>query len=178
MKLMSLIVGLLGAGLVMPAAAAITYGNNSANSLYFGASVNKVHIDMAGSPDAVAIGLYGGYYLDQNFGTEAEYIRSQKKEYDYANQSYEYVVSGYGGYGTYRYHFGDLPLYARGKIGLAVTSLDHRAQDGAYVGKSDKIGLGYGVGVGYQYQTLGVEATYSRISSDVDMLAIGGHFLF
>lgn len=163
----------------MGANAAITYGSNNAGAFYAGAKVGQVNADITGASKALNYGVYGGYNLDSNFGAEVELLTSQDKKYTLNEQGREYNVGSFGAYGTYRYHFGNVPVYAKGKLGFAKTNLDDQSTDGAYINKSDKMTLAGGVAVGYNLgESLGVEAGYSYLSTDVSNLAVGAHFIF
>lgn len=159
--------------------AAITYGSNNAGAFYAGMKVGQAKTDIADASRALNIGLYGGYHLDSNFGAEVEYVLSQDKKYRTSTQGRVYDVRSLGAYGTYRYHFGSLPLYAKGKLGIANTNVDDRSADGAFVKTADNVGFAGGVAVGYNLgENLGLEAGYNYLGADTTSMMVGAHLLF
>lgn len=176
MKILVSLLTLAGMVVASQAQSAITYGAVDAGNMYAGVKVGQVNANL-GDEKTLGYGVYGGYHFDQNFGAELEYTTAKEKSHFVDGQERVYDTSGYGAYGTYRYHFNSSPFYAKGKVGIAKTDLDDTATNGSYVGKIDKLGLGYGVGAGYQNGSLGIEATYSK-ASEIGTVAVGAHLFF
>lgn len=65
------------------------------------------------------MGRMQGIIFDRNFGVEAEYVGSDEKEYDIGNMHHRYDAKSYGAYATYRYQLPTMPVYLKGKLGVA-----------------------------------------------------------
>lgn len=156
----------------------IAYGGTAVNQPYVGVKVGRVSdsFDKTSSFDYTGYGVYGGYNFDQNFGVEADFIGTDKKNGGKAQ--------AYGAYGTYRYNFENSPFYAKAKAG--VSKVDAKQDYAAIVGntivtqtaEASDTTFAYGLGAGYQTGNLGVEATFSRPHKSIDVVTIGAHLAF
>lgn len=164
--------------MVTSANAAVSYGNTGSAGAYVGAKVGQMDVDKA--KDATAYGVYGGYNFDQNFGLEAEFMRSEDQDYTSTtgvNRNYE--AKTYGAYGTYRYTLPNTPVYFKAKAGIAKTEVDDKAVSGTSRVETDKTSLAGGVGIGFQpVENFGIEATYNRLNADAGMWGVGAHIAF
>ncbi|WFF38933.1 porin family protein [Moraxella nasibovis] len=180
MKTLNKAILALGASsiLAMSANAAITYGSAAAGQPYVGVKVGQIDVD--GLPSkATAYGVYGGYNFDQNFGAEVEYVGSETKGYSEGLANYEYDAKTYGAYGTYRYHFNNTPVYAKGKLGIAKTEVEDKGVNVNYTSSSDKTSLAGGVAVGFNATpNFGIEAGYNYLNADASMWGVGAHLKF
>lgn len=159
-------------------ASIISYGASADAQPYVGVKAAQVDADqMTRKP--MAYGVYGGYNFDQNFGVEAEFLRSDNKDFTSAGTAYEGEVKSYGAYGTYRYNFNNTPFYAKGKIGVSKTEVDVTSKAGNIKRNFDKTGVAGGLGVGFKpTSNFGVEAGYNYLSKDVKALSVGAHLAF
>ena len=157
--------------LMMSASAAVSYGANSVGQPYVGVKVGQFDLDKLQSHKGklTAYGVYGGYNFDQNTGVELEYLAE-----------YEVKAKTYGAYGTYRYHFDNMPVYAKGKLGLSKTEVENYTTNSrAYSKKDDKTSIAGGVGVGFQpTANFGIEAGYNYLNADANMWGLGAHLAF
>ncbi|MFL1731996.1 porin family protein [Moraxella oculi] len=180
MKTLSKAILALGASsiLAMSANAAITYGSSSQGQPYVGVKLGQINAD--GLPSkATSYGVYGGYNFDQNIGAQVEYVGSETKGYTKGLNNYEYDVKTYGVYGTYRYHFNNTPVYAKGKLGIAKTKVKNKGLSVNSISVSDKTGLAGGVAVGFNATTnVGLEAGYDYLGSDASMWGVSAHLKF
>lgn len=161
------------------AAQAANFGALSTGNAYVGVKAGQYLVDVDGLSDdtPTAYGAYAGYNFDQNFGVEAEYVRSG--DADLVSGYAEYNLQHAGLYGTYRYQFNNTPIYAKAKLGFAnakieVTDLTTNSSDS----ESDS-GLAGGVALGYKpVQNVGVELAFDYIAQDVNAVTLGAHFAF
>ena len=93
---------------------------------------------------------------------------------------YEYETKAYGAYGTYRYAFNNMPVYAKGKIGVGATEVKDESKDSnLWSAKSNTTGLAGGVALGFApSQNIGLELGYNYLSSDVKGVSLGAHVAF
>lgn len=175
----------LATGAVLTTSAAHATGGQP----YVGAKIGQFNVDVdskADADNATAYGVYAGYSFDHHFGAEAEYLTSSDADYTYAGgREGEYNMDTAGIYGTYHYHFpAYTPLYVKGKLGLAQTSIER--DDGR---DADDSGLAGGVALGYNLgTTAAIEAEYTKLPSiedvddmpdyDADLWTIGAHYRF
>ena len=171
----TLLATLATSALMMSANAAVSYGSAAAGQPYVGVKVGQIDVDAP--KDATAYGIYGGYNFDQNLGAELEYVRSEDKNINVNGANLTYDAETYGAYATYRYHFQSTPFYAKGKLGLAKTDVQIKAP--GFSSSRDKTSLAGGVGIGFKpTQNVGIEASYSFLNSDANMLGVGAHLAF
>ncbi|MDO4894962.1 porin family protein [Moraxella sp.] len=155
--------------------AAISYGSTAGSQAYVGVKVGQIDADQV-NKKTTAYGVYGGYNFDERLGVEAEFIGSDKKDFD---TNLEGKTKSYGAYGTYRYNFNNTPIYAKGKLGVAKTETDVNSKSGNYTSTTDTTGVAGGVALGYKpNNNFGIEAGYNYLSSDAKMLSLGAHFAF
>lgn len=170
--------------LAVSANAGVSYGANGSAQPYVGVKVGQFDIDKikGNNGDLTAYGIYGGYNFDQNVGVEVEYQGADSDKYSYNGGQYELKAKTYGAYGTYRYHFANTPVYAKGKLGIAKTDVEDKGVnvDGtSYRYESDKTSLAGGVGIGYQANNnFGIEAGYNYLNSDANVWGVGAHLAF
>ena len=179
-----------GSLLSVSAQAAVSY----AGQPYIGVKVGQIDADTdLGSLDkSTAYGVYAGYNFDPNVGVEVEYLGSDDSDYTYTKNGVtstgEGDVKTYGAYGTYRYYFPNTSgLYAKGKLGVAKTDID-AATTPVKVGNRDvsrasvdssSTGIAGGVGIGFAPSAnVGIEAEYSKVGSDADLISLGAHLKF
>lgn len=152
----------------------------------------QINIDGFKFEDPWMYGVYGGYGLDDNFAIEAEYTMTEKGEVDYTGSNS--VLKGVkatlksqvgAAYGVYRYHLPDTGFYGKGKVGYAFTKaetevqLKNTASSSSSSNKGEDSGLAFGVGVGYEpTSNIGIEAEYSKHTSDSAAVTIGAHIKF
>lgn len=170
--------------LAMSATAAVSYGANSVGQPYVGVKVGQFNLDKIRSHKGklTAYGVYGGYNFDQNTGVELEYVGASSEKYKHSTTHAEHEVKAktYGAYGTYRYHFNNSPVYAKGKLGLSKTEVEnHTTNSRAYSKKDDKTSIAGGVGLGFQpTANFGIEAGYNYLNSDANIWGVGAHLAF
>lgn len=170
--------------LMMSASAAVSYGANSVGQPYVGVKVGQFDLDKLQSHKGklTAYGVYGGYNFDQNTGVELEYVGADSEKYKHSSTLAEYEVKAktYGAYGTYRYHFDNMPVYTKGKLGLSKTEVENYTTNSrAYSKKDDKTSIAGGVGVGFQpTANFGIEAGYNYLNADANMWGLGAHLAF
>lgn len=154
--------------------------NATAGQAYVGVKAGQfdVDVDKVKTDKATAYGVFGGYQFDPNWGVEAEFVGSDKADATFANGTKgEFDEKTYGLYGTYTYNFATAPVYAKGKLGIAKTEVEAKAN--GQTTKTDDTGLAYGVGLGYQAtQAIALEAEYARPESDTGLWTIGAKFKF
>lgn len=179
-------IALLGASLALAvsANAAIGYGMNT-GEMYVGVKAGQVHTEKNQlvniSKKPISYGVYGGYNFDQNFGAEVDFQRAEIKNVSVGNLSASYDAKSYGGYGTYRYHLGDLPFYAKGKLGVAKTDADVKVSNGTTTASSQvssTTGLAGGAGLGFKQGNFGVEAMYNYLNKDSAVISVGAQLAF
>lgn len=131
-------------------------------SFSLGVKLGQMDVDVDGADGNSATGLNLGYALSENWALELEIIQGG------------FEVTGFGDfdidtmaiYGTYR-SSGD--GYFLGKVGYLNEDIE---------GTSDS-GASFGIGGGYRFtDAFAVEAEYTIIESDVNLLAITGRFTF
>ena len=168
--------------LAMSATAAVSYGANSVGQPYVGVKVGQFDVDNARGHkgDLTAYGVYGGYNFDQNVGVELEYQGADSEKYNHNGNEYELKAKTYGAYGTYRYHFNNSPVYAKGKLGLSKTEVENKTTNSnLYSSETDKTSIAGGVGLGFQpTANFGIEAGYNYLNSDANMWGVGAHLAF
>lgn len=165
----------------MSSQAVVTYSNTvaKASQPYVGIKVGKVDTDFVGAPKATNYGVYGGYNFDQNLGAELEYQGAQNKDYIYNGVAYEQKAKTYGAYGTYRYQLGTMPVYAKGRLGVAKTDLSTTAKTGKLKTEKNSTTLAGGFGLGFApANNMSVEATYNYLSGDAKGVSLGAHVAF
>ncbi|OOS06452.1 Outer membrane protein beta-barrel domain-containing protein [Moraxella cuniculi DSM 21768] len=180
MKTVKTLLALTAASLLSVGAnAAISYGSSPDAQPYVGVKAGMIDADQI-SGKMAAYGLYAGYNFDQNFGAEAELVRSSSKDFQVNNSSRQGEVKTMGIYGTYRYNFVNTPFYAKGKLGIARTEVDVEGRNGSsYTSNVQSTGLAGGVGAGFKVNSnIGVEASYNYLSDDASMLGVGAHLAF
>ncbi|MDO5651768.1 MAG: porin family protein [Moraxella sp.] len=163
--------------LAMSANAAVSYGGSSAGQPYIGVKVGQFDLDtnLANAKNPTAYGVYGGYNFDQNFGAEVEYVGSDDARFDAVDSKLS--AKSYGAYGTYRYHFNNTPVYAKGKLGIARTEAKATAVN--LNTKASSTSLAGGVGLGFKAtENFNIEAGYNYLDSDANMWAVGAHINF
>ena len=168
----------VGTLLSVSAQAAVNY----AGLPYVGVKAGKFMVDVDGLDDPTAYGVYAGYNFDPNFGAEVEYVGSSDTDIDTGTSLLkgEYDLKTYGAYGTYRYQFPNMGLYAKGKLGFAKAEIDASLSDGLgnSVSESDS-GVAGGIGLGYNFNpNTSIEAEYDYIAEDVTLLTIGANYKF
>lgn len=166
--------------------AAISYGATTLNQPYVGVKVGQYDVENY-AKKGFSYGIYGGYNFDRNFGVEAEYQSSRptvfENEVNNAKFNTEYQVKSYGAYGTYRFHFVDMPFYAKAKLGVARTEFDAKST-GVLSGfiqpvSTHKTKPSGGLGLGYApTPNLNIEAGYNLTTADVKQVTVGAHFAF
>lgn len=170
----SLVALAVGSLMTVSAQAAMSYGDGTP---YIGVKVGQFNVDSSTFDDATAYGVYGGYNFDKNFGVEVEYIGSSDEDLNLPPFTGDYDVKTYGAYGTYRYHFADSGLYAKGKLGFAKTKIS-ASLFSSTLSASDT-GIAGGLGLGYDLNpNFGIEAEYAIIDSDIDLLTVGANLKF
>lgn len=173
----------------------------------------------------LAVSAVAGYQINQNYGVEAEYAHGKKITYK-KDESITHLKNGapedkekwtpveytvkpaqsIGLYGTYQYHFEDLPVYIKGKLGVVNTKTQSEKR---YIIKDTKIeettdaagetktvdkstyqptlgvnsrsetGLGVGVAAGYRLtNSVNLEAGYTRLDSKVSLMNVGATLQF
>ena len=180
----SLIVLATGSLVSVSAQAAMTYGSYTTQP-YVGVKVGQFNLDRdnADIDDPTAYGVYAGFYFDNNFGMELEYVGSDDADVSIADFKGDIDAKTYGIYGTYRYTFPNTALYAKGKLGLAKTEVEGNLTNAVSLmslSTSEK-GIAGGIGLGYAVNpNFNVEAEYGIMESDVDakLLTLGAHLKF
>lgn len=148
---------------------------NASGQFYAGAKVGQMLIDDP-APDLTGFGVYGGYNFDNNFGIEAEYLGSAKKD---LSENVEFSANSYGLYGTYRYHLEAAPVYLKAKLGYAKSEGKFESKVSSAEITNDVSGFTYGVGAGYKINNnINAELGYSKIADDASFVALGAHFAF
>lgn len=185
--------------LIIATTALISVSANANTNLYVGAKggklmidEDKVNLDGFKFEDPWMYGVYGGYGLDSNFAVEAEYTMTEKGEVEYtgANSILKGVKATLksqtgAAYGVYRYHLPETGIYGKGKLGYAFTKAESEAQvkgvasSSSSSAESEDSGLAFGVGVGYEpTSNIGIEAEYSKYTSDSGAVTVGAHIKF
>lgn len=162
--------------MAMSANATISYGSSAASAQpYVGVQIGQTDIDGL-DKKATSYGVYGGYNFDHQLGIEGEFIKSDKTE---ISSLLNGEAQSYGVYGTYRYHLNNMPVYAKGKLGIAKTEIDIASNSGNYTSKTDTTGVAGGIGIGYKPAGgIGLELGYNYLSTDDTNLSLGAHFAF
>lgn len=162
--------------------AAVSHGvSNNAQQAYVGVKASQVDPKVYKiNKKTTAYGVYGGYNYDQNLGVELEFQGSGSKDYVLDGLAYEYDAKAYGAYATYRYGFGGMPVYVKGKLGVGATQIEDKSKGGNWWNaKSSKTGVAGGVGVGFSpTNNVGVELGYNHLSADVRGVSLGAHVAF
>lgn len=163
--------------------ATVNYGSAD-TGVYAGVKVGQFDIDKieGHKGDLTAYGIYGGYNFDQNFGVEVEYQGADGDKYTVGNAEYELKAKTYGAYGTYRYNFGNSPVYVKGKLGVAKTEITDKGVSTAsslYSAESDETNVAGGLAIGFKpTKNFGIEAGYNYLNSDANVWGVGAHFVF
>ncbi|OOS24269.1 outer membrane beta-barrel protein [Moraxella pluranimalium] len=162
-------------------AQAANFGALSTGNAYVGAKVGQIMPDSSyeNVDNLTAYGVYGGYNFDQNLGIEADFMATETKKD--ANNVIEYNVKTVGVYGTYRYNFETVPVYAKAKLGMNYhnTKVEMIVPGYSYEETDSSTKVAGGVALGYKpLQNLGLELAYDRIASDANLVTLGAHFAF
>lgn len=172
------LLGLTASIALISGANAMDYADGQA---YVGVKAGQLQskINGANTKNAAAYGVFAGYQLDQNWGAEAEFFGTTKADITSTSNSVtkkgKYDVKSFGLHGTYTYNFDSMPVYAKGKLGIARTTL--KGNDIARTIK--KSGLSYGFGLGYQATpTIAVEADFAKSSKETTVMTIGAKLKF
>lgn len=162
----------------------ITTGANAelSNKVYAGLKAGKISVDDDYIPGdkATAFGAYLGYNFDR-MSVELDYVKTKDLSTDIAGSSINYSVKTMGIYGVYNFPINDSKFYGKAKLGIASNKLDASYRNGGFyrAAKSDTTGLSAGLGLGYEpVKNVAVEANYTRVASDANLLTLGAHFKF
>lgn len=181
MKKLVLAASMLALG-VVSANAAVSYGTGSnAQQAYVGVKATQLDPKVYQiNKKTTGYGVYGGYNYDQNLGVELEFQGSGSKDYIYNGFAYEYDAKAYGAYATYRYGFGDMPVYVKGKLGVGATQIEDKSKGGNWwSAKSSKASVAGGASVGFNpTSNIGVELGYNQLSADARGVSLGAHVAF
>lgn len=167
----------------MSANAAVNYGKTAqAGQPYVGVKVGQFTADEV-EKNATAYGVYGGYHFDQNLAAEVEFVGSADTTImEAGSASVDYNLKTVGAYGVYHYKLGTTPFALKGKLGGAYTKFSVETKAGSsslYAGDASDTTFAYGVGASYvPTQNFAVEAEYTRLASNVDLMTIGATLKF
>lgn len=194
-KIALAVVALATSGVAFAAPAAVAnLAGAPVNQPYFGAKAGQYKVKLGGANSTLTgYGVYAGYQLTQNVGVEGEFIGTEKKAQNVAYKAPTFAhpsatitresdvkAKSIGVYGTYKHNLNALPIYAKGKIGIAHTTsnADAKGPANAHI-ETKATTLGGGVAVGYTINpNAGIELGYDRLDSDVNGIALGAHFAF
>lgn len=180
----------ISSALVVSANAAMSYGTNETGQFYVGAKVGQLDVDKP--KDTTAYGVYAGYNFDRNFGTQVEYVGSDKADYSDNGLQHSHEAKSYGIYGTYRHPINSTPFYVNGRLGVAKTEVEGTmgkySNNNVFLENSvritetfskDKTSIAGGVGVGFQATpNFGIEANYNYLNADAKMWGVSAHLSF
>lgn len=161
-------------------AQAANFGALSTGNAYVGVKAGQFLFDSSyeNLDDLTAFGAYAGYNFDQNFGVEAEFLGTKKNNF---RDIIEYHAQSAGLYGTYRYNFETVPVYAKAKLGLSTAKVKAESitPNLIFDESSSETGVAGGLGLGYKpTQNIGVELAYDRVAGDLNLVTLGAHFAF
>lgn len=151
-------------------------------SPYIGAKAGQIILDDSGLDsydNANAIGAVIGYQATPSVGIEVEYIGSKDADIVNSGVAAEYNASTYGLYGTYKYGFTNLPIYALARVGVAKVRVETNELGDKY--KYEESGIAGGFGMGYNVTSaVNVEAQYNMFDNDADarIWSVGANYKF